>query len=63
MNKSITLQDFLKIMMIVFINIFLFIGEIIISFFASFLNPFSLSTAGHTGRLQYHWFCGTITIR
>ena len=32
MNKSITLQIFLKIMMIVFINIFLFIGELIISY-------------------------------
>ena len=43
MNESITLQDFLKIMMIVFINIFLFIGEIIISYFYEFFNRFGFS--------------------
>ena len=40
MNESITLQDFLKIMMIVFINIFLFIDEFIISHFYELFNRF-----------------------
>ena len=43
MNESITLQDFLKIMMIVFINIFLFISEFIISYFYELFNRFGFS--------------------